>query len=198
MVAKIVAPKKIALAKAQAELKVAMDALEVKRELLRAAGEKVAGLEASLQIEKDKLQRLQDEKALCALKLKRAEELIGGLGGEKHRWSAEAISLGKNYDELTGMDQIRESHALSINMGHNFAGNIMIASGFVAYAGPFTLEYRNMLVKLWTEKSNNLGVSCDRGFQLSAILGDPVLTREWNIAGLPTDLFSTDNAIIIK
>ena len=45
--------------------------------------------------------RLQVE--LCQLKLERAEQLIGGLGGEKDRWSNSAVSLGKKYENLTGM-----------------------------------------------------------------------------------------------
>ena len=39
---------------------------------------------------------------LCQLKLERAEQLIGGLGGEKDRWSSSAVSLGKKYENLTG------------------------------------------------------------------------------------------------
>ena len=39
---------------------------------------------------------------LCQLKLERAEQLIGGLGGEKDRWSSTAVSLGNKYGNLTG------------------------------------------------------------------------------------------------
>lgn len=101
-VAKVVAPKKQALALAEAEFKTAMAALEIKREMLREVREKVAKLEAILEIEKKKFQNLSDEADLCALKLQRAEELIGGLGGEKDRWSATAKDLGETYHILTG------------------------------------------------------------------------------------------------
>ena len=39
---------------------------------------------------------------LCAKKLDRAQKLIGGLGGEKDRWTQAAASLQKTYDNLTG------------------------------------------------------------------------------------------------
>lgn len=101
-VAKVVAPKKLALMQAESEFRTAMTALEIKRAQLREAREKVARLEAALEIEKAKFQNLTDEVNLCQLKLERAEELIGGLGGERARWSATAKSLGETYYMLTG------------------------------------------------------------------------------------------------
>ena len=42
------------------------------------------------------------------------------------------------------------------------------------------------------------GVPCSDVFSLSATLGDQVKIREWNIAGLPNDSLSIDNAIVIR
>lgn len=50
---------------------------------------------------------LNDEAELCALKLRRAEELIGGLGGEKTRWRLTADHLGELYFTLTGNYSIK-------------------------------------------------------------------------------------------
>ena len=40
---------------------------------------------------------MMDKVSDCELKLKRAEELIGGLGGEYTRWSETAKALGDRY-----------------------------------------------------------------------------------------------------
>lgn len=40
---------------------------------------------------------MMDKVSDCELKLKRAEELIGGLGGEYIRWSEAAEALGNRY-----------------------------------------------------------------------------------------------------
>lgn len=101
-VAKVVAPKKQALAAAEKEYQTAMAALEIKRAQLREVREKLARLEAALEVETAKFKKMDDEAKLCALKLQRAEELIGGLGGEKTRWSATAKALGEKYHVLTG------------------------------------------------------------------------------------------------
>ncbi|XP_056634815.1 dynein axonemal heavy chain 7 [Diorhabda sublineata] len=177
-VAKVVAPKKAALAIAEGQLAAAMADLEIKRGQLREALEKVAKLEAKLEQEKKKFQTLTDEVNLCQLKLQRAEELIGGLGGEKSRWRQIAKDLGEKYFILTG--------------------DILIAAGVVAYLGPFTLQYRQRQIEKWVSALIDFGIVCSRDFQLTAVLGDPVVIRAWNIFGLPTDNFSIDNGIIIS
>ena len=58
----------------------------------------------------------------------RAEQLIGGLGGEKDRWSKIAKDLGLLYD--------------------NLAGDVLVSSGVVAYLGAFTSSYRQVSVRM--------------------------------------------------
>lgn len=176
-VAKVVAPKKQALAAAEAKYNTAMAALEIKRAQLRDARERVALLEEMLAAENKKFQDLTDSVNLCQLKLQRAEELIGGLGGEKTRWSQTAIDLGKQYFILTG--------------------DILIAAGVVAYLGPFTMIYRSKQIDMWSSTLSGYGIVCSRDFQLTQVLGEPVVIRAWNIFGLPSDNFSIDNGIII-
>ena len=67
---------------------------------------------------------------LCAKKLERAEKLIGGLGGEKQRWSAAAIHLQDVYDNLTG--------------------DVLVSSGVIAYLGAFTSAFRTDCCTEWT------------------------------------------------
>ena len=85
-VAKVVAPKKEALAKAEGELAVAMGALEKKRASLREVQDKLAKLQEKLEANKQKKVDLENQVDLCTKKLERAEQLIGGLGGEKDRY----------------------------------------------------------------------------------------------------------------
>ena len=49
---------------------------------------------------------LKNEHDLCGKKLQRATDIIGGLGGEKYRWTDTAKRLGEIYDTLTGKTQI--------------------------------------------------------------------------------------------
>ena len=54
----------------------------------------------------------------------RAEQLIGGLGGEKDRWGKAALDLGQQYNNLTG--------------------DVLCAAGVVAYLGAFTSAFRQV------------------------------------------------------
>lgn len=74
---------------------------------------------------------------------------------------------------------------------------MLISSGIIAYLGPFTMDYRSNQIKDWVKEILENKIVCSKDFQLSAILGQPVVIRAWNVAGLPTDLFSIDNGIIV-
>jgi hypothetical protein len=47
----------------------------------------------------------------------------------------------------------------------------------------------------WSAACLAAGVPCVERFRLEAVLGDPVLIRQWRLWGLPRDGFSTDNGI---
>lgn len=92
-VIKIVAPKKEKLAEAEAELAAQMDTLNEKRAQLQEVTDKLQALNDELAAETKKKKDLEDEITLVSQKLDRAEKLIGGLGGEKTRWSETAKYL---------------------------------------------------------------------------------------------------------
>lgn len=176
-VAKIVAPKKKALAIAEADYAGAMEQLNLKRSQLQEVRDKVKELEELLSQRRAEYKAMTDEVDECEAKLRRAKELIGGLGGEYTRWSETAKVLGERYYTLTG--------------------DILIGSGVVAYLGVFTTQYRQQQVENWVQICTDLNVICTKDYQLTQTLGDPVLIRAWNIFGLPSDLFSIDNGIIV-
>ncbi|KAJ8670547.1 hypothetical protein QAD02_001806, partial [Eretmocerus hayati] len=177
-VAKVVAPKKIALAKANADYAYAIAGVEVKRAKLREVQDKVDKLEKLLATRQNEYQMMNDEVTECQAKLQRAEQLIGGLGGEYTRWSEIARELGESYFKLTG--------------------DVLVSAGCVAYLGVFTAAYRQQQIEFWVNSCLDRDLVCTPEFQLTHVLGDPVLIRSWNICGLPTDLFSVDNGIIVS
>ncbi|XP_074685677.1 dynein axonemal heavy chain 7 isoform X1 [Strix aluco] len=177
-VTKNVAPKKLKLNEAEGELKIAMDSLRKKQADLREVQDKLAVLQQTLESKKQEKADLENQVDLCSKKLQRAEQLIGGLGGEKTRWHETALELGRQYINLTG--------------------DILISSGIVAYLGAFTSSYRQMQTKEWALLCKTKDIPCSDDFSLTNILGEPVQIRAWNIAGLPSDMFSIDNGIIIS
>ncbi|KAF7668491.1 hypothetical protein LDENG_00010030 [Lucifuga dentata] len=176
-VAKIVAPKKERLKEAEDELAVQMEMLAGKRAELQSVVDRLQSLNDALDAMIKKKKELEDNIELCSQKLIRAEKLIGGLGGEKDRWTEVSQQLGIRYINLTG--------------------DILLSSGIVSYLGAFTVDYRMECQQKWHALCQEKKIPCSDDFTLSTTLGNQVAIRSWQIAGLPVDSFSTDNGVIV-
>nr|XP_042905569.1 dynein axonemal heavy chain 7 isoform X2 [Parasteatoda tepidariorum] len=176
--AKVVAPKKAKLAEAEEQLELIMELLNAKRSELAALESKLAALKKDCDESIQKKKDLEAQTALCEINLQRAEKLLGGLGGERMRWANEAKSL-------------------EVKLG-NLSGDVLLASGVIAYLGPYTSHYRSQCIEDWVRYCIKHRIPCTRKFSLSETLGDPVKIQFWNLNGLPRDAFSTDNGVIVE
>jgi len=172
----IVKPKKEMLAVAEAEYTQCMADLAEKKASLDAVNAKLEQLNKGLAESLAKKKELEENFKKTEDKLVRATKLMDGLGGEKTRYSAASKTLGVQYDSILG--------------------DVVVGSGFVAYLGPFTSLYRAELVAQWVDACKKRKIPGSADFSLSALLGDPVKIQQWQVQGLPSDMFSTENAII--
>eukprot|EP00903_Cladosiphon_okamuranus_P016611 g15323.t1 len=175
-VAKVVGPKKEALKLAEEELEVTMAQLRAKQAELQAVEDGLAALQGQYDDALKKKADLEASVENTNKKLERATTLIEGLGGEKARWLESADRLGVKYVNLTG--------------------DVLVSAGVMAYLGPFTATFRSKQLSGWVALCKDKSIPCSASPTLSGTLGDPVLVRQWNIDGLPTDGFSVDNGII--
>lgn len=182
-VAKVVAPKKAALADAEESLAVKMGALREKQSALAAVEADLQGLQDQFDTANARKADLERQVQDCRVKLERAQALIAGLGGEKSRWTAAAESLAERLEALTG--------------------DVLMAAGALAYAAAFTPDYRLQLFRSWAGAVRGAGMRCSgepgsgSTFSVAETLGDPIAIREWRLQGLPTDSFSTDNGVMV-
>ena len=91
----------------------------------------------------------------------KAESLIGSLAKEKDRWKA-------------------LSEALSVDLV-NLTGDVLIASGMIAYLGAFNSNYRDDLADIWVKGSSQRKIPNSGAFSLRRVLGNPVEIRAWNL-----------------
>jgi len=175
-VAAQVLPKRQALAAAQKSLQAASEELAAKKAQLQEVQDLLDELNQQFELVNQKKKSLEQQVTECSDRLDRAEKLLGGLANEKVRWQERARQLALDFV--------------------NVVGNILVASGVIAYLGVFTAAYRDTCVKRWVSLLQSKSIACDSEFQLSRVLGDPVAIRQWGIQGLPKDSFSVDNAII--
>ncbi|XP_049877168.1 dynein axonemal heavy chain 12 [Pectinophora gossypiella] len=177
-VAKVVAPKKAKLEAAEREFAETMAILEEKKATVARLEAKLAELNEALEEANIKKKALEDEVQLCIDKLYRAEKLIGGLGGEKVRWTAAAENLQTLFD--------------------NLAGDILVSCGIIAYLAPYTHPVRVNVIDDWRDLVIKLEMPHSEVYVLKDILGTDIKIQNWCIAGLPRDSFSIDNGIILN
>lgn len=127
-VIKIVGPKKEKLHQAETDYAVQMEKLNEKRAELSAVLGKLQTLRDELAEKTKEKKELEDDIDLCSQKLTRAEQLISGLGGEKHRWGQAAKELQSTLN--------------------NAIGDVLLSAGVVAYLGAFTVDYRNVSIRV--------------------------------------------------
>jgi len=176
-VARDVEPKRQKLAQATATLEVVNKQLNDAKASLQRVMDKLAELQSKYDAAVAEKERLAHEVKMCSVKLERAEKLIGGLGGEKIRWTQSVENLNQQLENVTG--------------------DVVLSSGAIAYVGAFTSDYRLELYQEWraemTRKQLRYTPDCD----VVNTCGKQVQIRNWNICGLPTDTLSTENGIIL-
>ncbi|KAJ9437970.1 Dynein-1-beta heavy chain [Diplonema papillatum] len=181
LINKEVVPKKLRLQKAQSELQKKEDMLASAIAQLDEMNQKVAELEKQMNERLDEKNRLQLEAEKTEAKLKRAEQLVSGLGSERERWT----SSTKTYE-------------LGIE---NLIGDSMLASGILSYIGSFTGEFRDELQVTWRRaaatKKDAAAVPMSKSFDFIGYYALPTEIREWELQGLPGDDFSTMNGVLV-
>eukprot|EP00966_Prymnesium_polylepis_P005870 134048-Prymnesium_polylepis.1 len=173
-----VEPKRKALKESQEELDVLTQNLNQLRAQLKEVEDKILELERKFDEAVAKKEELAAKVQDATVKQDRAGRLLGGLGGEKVRWKETVKSFTAQEADLVG--------------------DVCLASGYVAYLGPFTAEYRTSLCEGWRDTLAQNGVPHSEGANLIKVMADPVKLRKWQVDGLPADGLSTENGIIFS
>ncbi|KAM6908086.1 dynein axonemal heavy chain 2-like [Lycodopsis pacificus] len=174
---RVVEPKRAQLNAAMAQLAEKQAELAAAQEKLREVGEKKDQLEKELGEKRIMQKSLKEKSDEMEIKLDRADKLVTGLAGERVRWE----------ERVAGLEE---------NMGY-LVGDCLLAASFLSYMGPFLSNYRDELLAIWMEELRDLAIPCTPGFSFAVFLSKPTVVRDWNIQGLPSDAFSTDNGVIV-
>lgn len=158
--------------------------LEANQKKLEQAESQLKELEITLDVLNQKYKEKVDEneklrkiKELTESKLHRAEQLVGGLEGERVRWG-ESIEQYKK--------QLR-----------SLAGDVLISAAFLSYSGPFDSEYRARLSQSWATQLRKYKIAQSSDFSYIKFLAKPTDVQLWNIQGLPSDDFSIENGALV-
>ncbi|KAH1015210.1 dynein axonemal heavy chain 10 [Dendroctonus ponderosae] len=122
-------------------------------------------------------QELQEETDIMMRRLEAADKLISGLSSEKIRWTEDLNQLHIEKERLVG--------------------NCLLCSGFLAYCGPFTFEFRRDMVYVdWQDSVQTRQIPASQPFKLETHLTTDVEVSQWVSESLPPDELSIQNGIL--
>ena len=108
--------------------------------------------------------------------MRRAEKLVVLLADEGVRWAETVETIQGQIERLVG--------------------DVFISCACISYFGAFTGTYREELVKMWSEGCMERNIPTTENCSVVKTMGDPVVLRNWGIAGLPSDQVSSENGIL--
>lgn len=120
---------------------------------------------------------LLDDAEACRRKMQNASALIDGLAGERVRWT--------------------EASKLFESQINRLIGDVLIATGFLSYCGPFNQEFRNLISKNWRNECNKRKIPLSEDLNVVSMLVHNTVISEWNLEGLPNDELSIQNGLIV-
>lgn len=183
-----VEPKRKALAEANAQLEAANSRLKQVNELVAELEAKLAVLTTELNAANKEKQDALDTVARGQKKLDLAQRLTTALAAENERWAVNVEVLKANRALLTG--------------------DVLMATAFISYVGPFTKTYRDELLNsvfgpfLLTEFRKAVGeegtVPMSETINPLKLITKDADIAVWQQNGLPADQVSTENASIVQ
>ncbi|CAM9542145.1 unnamed protein product [Laminaria digitata] len=181
-IVRTVEPKRRALQEANDQLAKANLELGEVRSRLAQLEETLAILNAEYEKADGEKQEAQATYERGKTKIELARRLVSSLGGETERWA-------------TGVKTLSEEK-------ENLVGDVLVASAFLSYVGPFTKPFREQLVKeqwlpLMAKSVNNGPMPMSPGADPLGILSDDAEILKWNTQGLPADPVSAENGAIV-
>lgn len=185
-----VEPKRRALAEANKQLAEANEKLDAVMKNVAALEEKLATLTQELREADISKKNAEDAVAAGERKLNLAQRLMGALGSENERWADNVIALRKTEKLLMG--------------------DVLLASAFISYIGPFTKPFRLHLMdkvfkpflkkefsKIAVELGDDYEMPMSEDANPIVTLTTPAEVAQWNADSLPADIVSTENGCLV-
>ncbi|VDM04048.1 unnamed protein product [Schistocephalus solidus] len=174
---KEVLPLKVNLARQEGRLGAAMAELGEAQAQLDEKQRELDIVQAEYDKAMSEKQTLMDDADSCRRKMANATALIKGLAGERVRWTEASKMYQEQIDRLVG--------------------DILLATGFLSYAGPFNQEFRNHLNQCWRKEMVKTNIPFSDDLVIVNMLVDSATIGTWNLQGLPNDDLSIQNGLIV-
>lgn len=124
-----------------------------------------------------------------------ASSLISGLAGEKQRWTEQSKEFAAQTKRLVGGSSRAEQNASRyVSRSQSLLkawwvlrlvlvapGDVLLATAFLSYSGPFNQEFRNLLLSDWQQELKQRCIPFEENLNLTELLIDAPTVSEWNL-----------------
>ena len=124
------------------------------------------------------VEALKTKMKVVTTKVDRAESLIKSLGQESDRWT-------------------KSSETFQIIL-RSLVGDGLLMAAFLTYCGFFDFKARIALMKRWREVLDVLGIEYREELSMVECLSKESQRLEWESLGLPADVLSLENGVILE
>jgi dynein heavy chain 1, cytosolic len=122
-------------------------------------------------------EQLKHAMSTVQTRVSRSRAVLASLSGEQERWDAEQGLFASQMQEL--------------------AGNVLLCSAFVAYAGFFDQPVRSTLFKRWQDGLELVGLDFTHGASVVEMLATTDQQLQWQEEGLGGDDLSLENGVLL-
>lgn len=150
-------------------------------------------------------QTLREDAERCRHKMQTASSLISGLAGEKERWTEQSKEFAAQTKRLVGEFRNTTSQRTIVSdrclswtnvlyllccCVHTYKktppcrpvpGDVLLATAFLSYSGPFNQEFRNLLMNDWQRELKQRFIPFGNNLNLTELLIDAPTVSEWNL-----------------
>ena len=120
---------------------------------------------------------LKDEMSTVTTKVTRAESLLKSLGHESERWEKSSASF--------------------TNILQSMIGDGLLLAAFLTYTGYFDFKTRSLLASKWKDTLDSIGIIYRSELSMVESLSKASERLQWESLGLPGDLLSMENGVIL-
>jgi hypothetical protein len=170
-------PKKLAADEAARKLAITEANLAEARKYLAEVEAKLKALQDSVTAMQAQEAELTENVTRTQSRLNRAQKIMSGLSGETSRWTETANSLRSSSQFILG--------------------DSLLIAGVMTYLGAFSPSFRTAMLEKWKSFLDEETIIYLPTFTIAQALGNEGMIRDWIVKGLPNDMHSIENALII-
>uniref|UniRef100_T1J281 AAA+ ATPase domain-containing protein n=1 Tax=Strigamia maritima TaxID=126957 RepID=T1J281_STRMM len=194
---KEVLPLKTNLAKQEVRLSAAIETLTLLQEDLDEKQSELGSVKSQYEDALFKKDTLVNQANSCRRKMDAATTLITGLGGEKQRWTEQSKEFKSQLGRHIILFYCHYCHSMIFYFSFRLVGDILVATAFLSYAGPFNQEFRNILLNSWQNMLSNCTIPYTPKINIVEMFVGNSTIAEWMMQSLPNDELSIQNGIIV-